>query len=408
MNAASAPAGTTFRHFSDRSTRAPSQGEATRIEIVAGKELNGLGRAWRDLSTRAAERNVFMNPELVRVAADAYPDTSPVAVLAWKSIGGHERLTGFWGFSVGHPNKSSLPMRVLKAPSFPHAYLSTPVIDRAYLNETLDEMLDGVAASPDLPKIIALDSVRTDGPVMTALANTCVARSCEPLILQRFNRPRLQSPLDGKTYLEQSISSSSRKKLRQQRRRLAERGVLTSVVHSDPDVIAVALEQFLRLEASGWKGRKGTALLCSPAEAAFFRHGFAALAAAGSASIHALYVGDKPVSMQLVVREGDTGFTWKTAYDESFQDFSPGMLLLEDYTTAFLRDESIAFVDSCASDDSSYMSAWSERLKVADLWIDARRGGSSAFLLMGKLETLYRDLRSAAKRQYHWLSSPGR
>ena len=52
--------------------------------------------------------------------------------------------------------------------------------------------------------------------------------------------------------------------------------------------------------------------------------------------------------MQIVLRAGPTAFTWKTAYDEALRDFSPGMLLLEDYTAAFLADPSIATVDSCS------------------------------------------------------------
>ena len=96
--------------------------------------------------------------------------------------------------------------------------------------------------------------------------------------------------------------------------------------------------------------------------------------------------------MQIVGRAGAAAFTWKTAYDEQFQDFSPGMLLLEDYTAAFLADETIASVDSCSLDDSGYMAAWTERQPVADLWIDARRGGSLAFRVLSALQTkTYRD-----------------
>ena len=98
------------------------------------------------------------------------------------------------------------------------------------------------------------------------------------------------------------------------------------------------LEQFLAMEAAGWKGRQGTALLCDPCEAAFMRDAVGALADQGRASIHALALDQRPVSMQIVAHAGRAAFTWKTAYDERFQDFSPGMLLLEDYTAALLAD----------------------------------------------------------------------
>jgi hypothetical protein len=167
-----------------------------------------------------------------------------------------------------------------------------------------------------------------------------------------------------------------------------------------------ALDDFLTMEASGWKGRQGTALLNNQTDAAFMRGAVGALADAGRASVHSLCVDGKPISMQIVARAGAAAFTWKTTYDEAYQDFSPGMLLLEDYTTAFLADESIAFVDSCSFDDSGFMSAWTERRPVADIWIDVRRGGSVAFRVLGCVQKNYRDLRNAAKAAYRaWQKS---
>ena len=95
----------------------------------------------------------------------------------------------------------------------------------------------------------------------------------------------------------------------------------------------------------------------------------------------------------------------KTAFDE-FQDFSPGMLLLEDYTASLLADERIAFVDSCAQDDSGFMAVWTERQPVADLWLDARRGGSLAFRSLSALQRSYRELRATAKSAYHAARRP--
>jgi CelD/BcsL family acetyltransferase involved in cellulose biosynthesis len=101
--------------------------------------------------------------------------------------------------------------------------------------------------------------------------------------------------------------------------------------------------------------------------------------------------------MQVVLRSGAIAYTWKTAYDETYADFSPGMLLLEEYTKAFLTDKTIARVDSCAYDSSSFMAAWSERQAIAQVWIDARRGGALAFVTLSRLQRAYLRLRAAAK-----------
>jgi hypothetical protein len=352
---------------------------------------------WVDLLDRAAEPNAFMDPALVCVAGQVYRDAPARALLAWRGLGSERRLVGVWAFAVRRAQKSALPVHVLTVPPYAHGHLATPVVDGAYLDAVLEAMLDRVAADPDLPKILALDSMGTEGPTMVALARVLAERGSTPCVLEQFRRPKLASDLSGRAYLERALSTSTRKKLRQHRRKLATRGALETRIVTGPDAVRRALDEFLVMEASGWKARHGTALLASEADAAFMRAGVGALADEGCASIHALYLDERPVSMQVVVRAGRAAFTWKTAYDERFQEFSPGMLLLEDYTTAFLADASIGFVDSCAYDDTGFMSAWTERQAIGDLWIDARRGRPVAFRVLGRLQTAYRDLRAAAK-----------
>jgi CelD/BcsL family acetyltransferase involved in cellulose biosynthesis len=381
------------------------RGGGITAEIADISRLASLRQDWDDLVGRAAEPNAFMDPVLLRAAAENQPQTPLNALLAWKAVDGRRQLAGLWAFSVGRPRKSPLPLRVLSIPPYFHGHLATPVVDRESPDATLDAMLEAIAAA-DLPKVLALETMGTEGPTMEALARVLAARNSAPCHFQSFRRPKLASDLDGKRYLEQSLSSSSRKKLRQHRRRLAEMGTLKHVIASEPDEVGHALENFLMLEAAGWKGRQGTAFLCDRTQAAFIRSAVVGMASARRASVHTLCLDARPVSVQIVIRCGEAAFTWKTTYDEQFQDFSPGMLLLEDYTAAFLVDAGIAFVDSCAYDDTGFMSAWSERQSVADLWLDARRGGSFAFRLWSNLQRNYRDLRGFAKDAYHARRQP--
>jgi CelD/BcsL family acetyltransferase involved in cellulose biosynthesis len=370
------------------------------VEIAGAARLAEVDAAWADLLTRADAPNVFMDPALVRIADETEPQARHRALLAWKGIDGKRQLVGVWAFAIGRARRSVLPVRVLSAPSHIHGHLSTPVIDRNYLDETLDAILDCIVADPQMPKIVALDTMGQDRPTYDALVRVLGKRNSAPCLFEQSQRPKLASTLDGKAYLEKSLSGSTRKKLRQHRRRLAEQGALTFVIASEPQAVRRALEEFLTLEAAGWKGRQGTALQSKAANAAFMLGAVGALAKQGRASVHSLYLDGKPVSMQIVARAGAAAFTWKTTYDETFRDFSPGMLLLEDYTAAFLADKSIAFVDSCSFDDTGFMSAWTERQPIADLWFDARRGGSVAFRALSHGQKTYRDLRHAAKRTY--------
>ena len=379
------------------------------VEIVEPTRLRDLQAGWAELLGRAEAPNVFMDPALIAAAAEAAPETPQRVLAAWKPIEGRRRLVGLWAFAIGPARWSMLPLKALSAPTFAHCYLATPVIDRNHLEDTLEAMLDCVADDPRLPKVIALDAIATEGTTYAALVRVLAERGSTPCVFEQARRPALASTLDGKSYLAQALSASSRKKLRQHRRRLAEKGTLRFVIDSEPATMRDALEQFLAMEAAGWKGRQGTALLSDPSDAAFIRGAVGALADHGSAAIHSLQLDGTPVSMQIVVRAGSVAFTWKTTYDEAFQDFSPGMLLLEDYTAAFLADKSIALVDSCSFDDSGFMGVWTERQAVADLWIDARRGGSLEFRALSGLQKSYRDARAAAKTMYlKWRKARGR
>jgi CelD/BcsL family acetyltransferase involved in cellulose biosynthesis len=331
---------------------APSGSRRVSVEIADAARLAGIHTQWTDLLSRAATPNVFMDPALVGVAAGIEPDARHRALLAWKTVDGREMLVGVWSFAVGRPRRSILLAQMLIVPAYVHGYLSTPVIDRDRLDETLDAMLDGIASERGLPKIIALDMMDTGDTTYQALLRVLASRGSAPCLFDQARRPKLASELDGTAYLEKALSSSTRKKLRQHRRKLSEQGTLVSTVVTAPEAVRQAVEEFLAMEMSGWKGGNGTALACNEGEAAFMRGAMAKLAKQDNAAVHSIHLDGNPVSMQLVARAGGAAFTWKTAYDEAFQDYSPGMLLIEDYTAAFLADRSIGFVDSSSYDDT--------------------------------------------------------
>ncbi len=370
------------------------------VEVASGERLAELQADWQALIARADARNVFMNPLLVKLAAEADPDRRRVALLAWVTRDGTRQLAGLWAFAVRRPTQSMLPVEVLAAPAMAHGYLATPVIDRDALAPTLEAMLTAIANDPGLPNIVALDAMTTDGATMRTLNRVLALRGSAACQLARSQRPMLVSELDGKRYLEQALSSGSRKKLRQYRRRLGEKGALSYEIMTAPAEIACGLEDFLTLEAAGWKGRQGSALANDPADTAFTRAMIAGLAARGEAAIHALTLDGTPVSMQIVLRAGATAFTWKTAYDEAQSEYSPGMLLLEDYTAFFLADPGIGCVDSCTYDDTGYMATWRERQAFATLWFDARPCGSFAFGILTRLQSAFLRARGAVKAAY--------
>ena len=63
---------------------------------------------------------------------------------------------------------------------------------------------------------------------------------------------------DAETLVGGSMTAKRRKKLGRQRRRLADHGAVGFSSAFDAEAVRQALEQFLALEAKGWKGKRGT------------------------------------------------------------------------------------------------------------------------------------------------------
>jgi CelD/BcsL family acetyltransferase involved in cellulose biosynthesis len=378
----------------------PAGGAAIVAEVADAARFATLLPEWLELGRRAAEPNAFMDPA-VAAAAAAGGARIPV-ILAWDG----PRLAGAWVMRIGRA-RSGLPFRVLLSPPHPLCFGATPVVDRALAEPALAAMLDAVAREPGLPHLLDIDDFN-DGPVLAAFRRVMAARRAAPAILGGRVRPRLQSALSAEAYAAQAMSHTKLKQLRQYRRRLAKAGPVALRVHRGAEV-AAAFETFLELEASGWKGRAGTAMLKVPEEAAFARAAVAGLAAAGNAEIWSLEAGGRAVSMAVILASGAVRFDWKVAYDEAVQNCSPGVLLAQDYTAGFLDDPAVEAADSCAFDESGFLGGvWTERQGVARLLADARRGGSLQHRLLAAAERGYRDCRELAKRLYHALGAARR
>ncbi len=160
------------------------------------------------------------------------------------------------------------------------------------------------------------------------------------------------------------------KELRRQRHRLAEHGAVTFEVARSPQEVATALETFLTLEASGWKGARGTALAQVQGDAAFIRRATSALAATGNCEIVTLRAGETPVASGIVLRHQSRAFFFKLGVDERFAKFSPGVQLTLDLTRHLCADPAITSADSTASADHPMINPiWRGRFAIGDVLI---------------------------------------
>jgi CelD/BcsL family acetyltransferase involved in cellulose biosynthesis len=153
-----------------------------------------------------------------------------------------------------------------------------------------------------------------------------------PAGVRRFNKSggsSLRVPLKGTwDEFEATISSGRRSDLRCYRRRAEKLGkVEFDVVQPEVGTLTSHLEELFRVEASGWKGRQGSAILYQPPILRFYTEYAQSAAETGSLRLFFLRVGGKTVAARMGVEHGNRLWDLRLGYDEAFCRCAPGVLL---------------------------------------------------------------------------------
>jgi CelD/BcsL family acetyltransferase involved in cellulose biosynthesis len=106
--------------------------------------------------------------------------------------------------------------------------------------------------------------------------------------------------------------------------------------------IGAAFDDFVALEASGWKGEAGTALAHRPSELALMRD---YVTNSSAAQMRTLRIRGQVAAMQMAVTTAGRVVLLKVAYDESLAEFAPGNVLLADLIEVCCRAPDIKRID---------------------------------------------------------------
>lgn len=347
--------------------------------------------AWRALSECTAEPNGYYLPDWeLAVNASANGRSGAAALSAW---GDTSQLIGLMPvISMWQAYKIPLPALIS---ADPYGSLSTPPLDRDLAREAAAGLLQQARRAG--AHALILRDMSLDGAAMKSFAEILRQDGMRPRVLQSHVRACLDASTDADELLREALGPKKLKELRRQRNRLAEHGAIRFDVARGSGDIAAALETFLTLEASGWKGQRGTALRQHAGDAAFIRRATLALAETGQCEIVTLRAGDTAVASAIVLRHQDRAFYFKLGVDERFAKFSPGVQLTLDLTRYLCADPSIRLVDSTANPDHPMIDPiWRGRLAIGDVLIPLRRRDPVVALIHAALG-LRKALRAPAR-----------
>ncbi len=347
---------------------------------IEWKPLTRLDAADRgrihDLSTRALQPNIFYEPEYLLAARNLSLAEGAGVLL----VGAEGRLIGALagrveGLAYGRP----VPTFV--AWELPYAPLSVPLVDREMADAAVDAFLNELPRLSGNPRVTLFRLMDREGPFVRVLADRLYSRMKRPHTLDPHRRAAL---IPAEADPLKDVSQKRLKELRRQRARLSENGALAHETVTGKG-IEVAVEAYLKLEAAGWKGRIGAAASVSGA-GHFLAEAVIGLAREGKARIDFMKLDGKPIAATILLFSGNRAWFWKTAYDENYARFSPGVLLALELTETLGRDRSIALVDSCAVAGHPMIDhLWRGRIEVAD-WIVPLADASSATLALAAVK----------------------
>lgn len=295
-----------------------------------------------------AEQNIFNHPNFLRPALEHFA-TDNCGLLTTGSTAPDFLMP----FQV---TRAGLGLRkTIYSWSNLYATQGTPLINARILPDTLEKVL---TALPEhgLPDTLVLPDISLDGVFAQALSDLAQRKNLPLQTIRQQMRPVLLNGTDAETYLTNAIGKNHYREYRRLWRRLSETGKLEHQIATDEAAIIPALEDFLSLEASGWKGAGGTAFLTRQRDADFARQTVHAFASKKLVHIHALKLDDKTIASLVVFISGDQAWTWKTAYNETLRAYSPGVLLMIEVLKNHLSNPALHITDSCAIPDHPVMS----------------------------------------------------
>jgi CelD/BcsL family acetyltransferase involved in cellulose biosynthesis len=171
------------------------------------------------------------------------------------------------------------------------------------------------------PTRLQLDHVDADDP---ALAELCRAagRARHRVLRTTVQRSPYLRLVRGED-VDARLSAKSARNLRRNLRRLEELGRVEFEVADAPDDLDTLLGEGFRLESSGWKAARGTAILSSPVTRRFYTEVAHWGRRTGALRLGFLRLDGKAIAFALGLRDSSAFYLLKGGYDPACRRFGP-------------------------------------------------------------------------------------
>lgn len=323
--------------------------------------LFGADGAWRQAAASLAGVPYY----LTTLANDCFrsrlmPDAEWIAIELHRD----SQCVGVVLAQLGRTKLSGVPLRSLSLPYHSHFILSDLLMAPV-------EHID--AYWPQMASALAQHGVRWDVIHCPAVVGSGAAIRAaldlgESALTRRIRSSNYFDCTVPYAQISAGFSELLRKNLQKGWRRIERSGKLEIVSVRGSLTTVDAFDDFLRIEASGWKGQQGTAISCDTGTLSFWRDMFLLQSEEMHAEVNLMKLDGQAIAGQLCLVSNRTCYVHKIAYDEAYKRLSPGQLLIEDLLRRSCENSDIDEVSVVS--DASWHSDWSPCSQdVYEVWM---------------------------------------
>lgn len=356
-------------------------------EISPEQEL-----AWRDLASRAIEPNPFFEPECLLPAARFQSFGKELQLLVAEEDG---RFYGCLPFR--HVRRWKLPYPIVTSQVRRMHYLGTPLVDPGRGVEAAAAMLEELESASRAAgsRVFVLLEIGQGGPVEGYFRDAAKRVRMPMRIFDTFERGAIDRQRGGDRHQH---SAKTLQTLQRKRRKLS-RSLGAEVAIVDRGQERAAIDEYIALEASGYKAEYGVAMTTAPGEPEYFRAMCEGFAEANRLHMVCLSGGEQTIAMVVWVEGGDDLFMIKWSYDAKYAPLSPGVQLHIEGIRHFYEHSDAAMLDSCTSPNNELiLHLYPDRRKIVSYFVFLRRSWRDR-TVMG----LFLLLRPVHAKVYHRL-----
>ncbi len=367
---------------------------AVEIRLLPVRDLASGLAAWTSLARDAIEPNIHLEPEFLQAHLTHLLESRELgflAVYATSAGVGGGKLAALFPLKT---SKRQLGFGFQRGWKSRYVTLGVPLVARETAPEAIDAFLDWLQNGKLASSGFLLPAIPLEGPFAELLRQRLAARGLSFIVTAAHERAVLLPAAGARAMPQKQL-----REWRRLERKLAQHGDINLKQSVKPADVRAAAERFLALEATGWKGRAGTALLQDPGRAAFLRTMSRSLARDGRIRFDELFAGGKLAAASITLFAPPHAYYWKIAYDESLAAASPGLQLTYHVTKCLEERKELERIDSCAIAGNPLMkNTWRSTMKMGDVIIPRAARPGLRFTLAMRRETGWQSLRTAAKR----------